>query len=225
MAWLGHRLSAAAQASFRRLIEELAIQRRHQRSVRRARALAGRRQLKLHLGSGGNYKDGWINVDFDAAADLQLDLRERFPFPDGSVAVIYSEHFFEHVGYPQEATHVLSESVRVLAPGGVFSVGVPDLEEVLLQYARGELPALLRQWADDPGLQWVAPVVWTSPMHCVNWCFRQDGEHQYAYDFETLAMVLREAGFTDVRRRAFDPSRDSADRRDGTLYVDAVKPA
>jgi hypothetical protein len=62
-------------------------------------------------------------------------------------------------------------------------------------------------------------------MHLVNYSFRQGSEHKYAYDFETLARVLTEAGIIKVRRREFDPDLDSVDRRDGTLYVDGCKPA
>jgi len=58
----------------------------------------------------------------------------------------------------------------------------------------------------------------------VNFFFRQGSKHKYAYDFETLARVLTEGGFTEVKRREFSPKMDSEDRRDGTLYVDACKP-
>jgi predicted SAM-dependent methyltransferase len=223
-AWLDTRLSAGARASVRRLSEELTIQRRHRASVRRARSLRGQRHLKLHLGSGRKYLAGWVNVDFDRDADLQLDLRERLPFEDGSVAVIYSEHLFEHIAYPAETSPLLRESLRVLEPGGLFSVGVPDAGEALRQYATGELAALLPRWATDPALRWVEPEVWTTPMHYVNWVFRQEDEHRYAYDDETLVQVLHRAGFVHAHRRPFDAARDSEHRRNGTLYVDARKP-
>src|SRR5215472_7118013 len=54
-------------------------------------------EKKLNLGCGPNLKPGWINIDlFDSHADLQLDLREKWPFADASVSCIYSEHVFEH---------------------------------------------------------------------------------------------------------------------------------
>jgi len=48
------------------------------------------------------------------------------------------------------------------------------------------------------------------------------------YDFETLKLILQEAGFTAVERSAFGEGRlatslDSEDRRLETLYVEAVK--
>ena len=61
-------------------------------------------------------------------------------------------------------------------------------------------------------------------MHSVNYHFRQDGEHQYVYDFETLSEALTSAGFASVHRRDWDAALDQESRRGSTLYVDAVKP-
>ena len=63
-------------------------------------------------------------------------------------------------------------------------------------------------------------------MHHVNYWFRQDGHHRYAYDSETLAQVLTDAGFTAVRERPYDPQLDSEKRyRLHSLYMEALKPA
>jgi len=58
----------------------------------------------------------------------------------------------------------------------------------------------------------------------INYHFRQDGEHHYAYDEETLALALRTVGFIGIRRREFDPAIDAEARRVGTLYMTATKP-
>lgn len=106
----------------------------------------------LNLACGPNRKEGWINIDPTDGVDLQLDIRERLPFPDDSVEVICSEHFFEHLNYPgfadsnafaglelsgyqSEVSVFLRESYRVLVPGGLFGVGVPDPEQALIAYA------------------------------------------------------------------------------------------
>src|SRR5215207_1310719 len=99
------------------LIEEFKISRRHVAGVRQASrfAVPGAR---LQLGSGGNRKQGWLNVDlFAPGADLALDLREELPFPDAFASFVYSEHLFEHLEYPAEAKRFLAEVHRVLQPG------------------------------------------------------------------------------------------------------------
>ena len=62
-------------------------------------------------------------------------------------------------------------------------------------------------------------------MHHVNYTFRADGQHKYAYDAETLGQVLRDTGFTDVARREFDQELDSAKRRGHSLYMQGRKPS
>jgi SAM-dependent methyltransferase len=90
--------------------------------------------LRLHLGCGDTRKPGWVNIDTHRG-DLTLDLRMPLPFRDGSCAAIYSEHFLEHVDYPDATLRLLGECRRVLQPGGLFDIGVPDTEWPLLEYA------------------------------------------------------------------------------------------
>jgi predicted SAM-dependent methyltransferase len=217
-------ITTGVKAAFRELLQEFRVLLFHKASLKKAHRFRGKSHLKLHLGCGSKHKSGWINIDLRRDADLQLDVREALPFDDGSVAIIYSEHFFEHLEYPTDIMQLLRESVRVLEPGGVFSVGVPDAGETLFQYAQGKLPALLKEWYQDENYRgFFAPWVWETPMHYVNVVFRQGRDHKYAYDFETLAHVLRDANFAEVKRRDFRPDLDSKDREDGTLYVDAYK--
>jgi predicted SAM-dependent methyltransferase len=149
---------------------------------------------------------------------LPLDLRRALPFADSSCVAVYSEHFFEHLDYPDPATAHLREVFRVLQRGGVLSMGVPDAEPALRDYATGEGSGF--QYALDQGWH---PDWCDTWMHQINFMFRQRGDHRWMYDFATLERVLGAAGFVSVRRRPFDPSQDSEDRRVGTLYVEACK--
>lgn len=191
----------------------------HLRSCRKARRLPTTTHLKLQLGCGPRIKPGWINIDlFDEGSDLRLDVREPWPFGDGSVSIIYSEHVFEHFEYPLEVGKVLSEAWRVLEPGGKFTLGIPDFEFATQSYVTRD-PEFHRREREH-GL----PDGITTPMDILNYTFRQGREHKYAYDFETLTKVLNEARFVSIVERRFDPALDSADREWGTLYAEAAKP-
>ena len=50
---------------------------------------------------------------------------EKIPYPDNTFEIIYSKSVIEHV---YNAENFLSESLRVLKPGGVFIVLTPDWE-------------------------------------------------------------------------------------------------
>lgn len=208
----------ALRRSVRQVGEELRIYRRHRLAVRKARRSLRGLPLKLNLGCGPNSKPGWLNIDlFHSGADFHLDLRERWPFPDGSVAYIYSEHVFEHFEFYEEVPHVLSESLRVLQTEGVFDVGVPDTEWALRAYGNPDHD------------YWRSTHLW-HPNTCetqldhINYHFRQGGEHKYAWDAETLRRSLQRAGFATIACQPYDAALDSESRRRGTLYMRAIKP-
>jgi predicted SAM-dependent methyltransferase len=206
--------------AIRLLGKEVTLYRYHRAGVKKARVYADRNGLRLNIGCGPNYKEGWVNIDLSSKADLSLDVRERIPLPDGSAMIIYSEHFFEHLDYPDEAKHFSRESFRLLEPNGLFRVGIPDTRWPLLDYAGvGD-----GRWLRANETEWWHPEWCNTPMDYINYHFRQDTEHRYAYDFETIENVLREAGFAEVNQSEFDPALDAKSRELGTLYVNARKP-
>jgi len=197
---------------------ELKALARHRWSLLTQRGLAaGERVRRVHLGCGAKVKPGWLNLDLHPAADLQLDLREPLPLPDGCADVVYSEHFLEHLGWPGDAEAFLLECHRILRPGGRISIGVPDTEWPLRQYPDGG------DYFEIAKASW-HPAWCRTRLDHLNVHFRQNGAHLYAYDAETLSQVLADAGFTAIARREFDPELDSADRQPGTLYANARKP-
>ena len=162
-------------------------------------ALNARGALRLHLGCGDRLKPGWVNVDLHPAADLRLDVRRPWPFAGAVAEEIYAEHLFEHLEWPADSGHFLREARRVLAPGGTLRLSVPSLERHVRAYTERD-EAFRRQYS--PFLP-PAAATWADAL---NHFFRQFGEHRYAYDSETLAARLREAGFREPR--AVPPSRD-----------------
>jgi len=79
-------------------------------------------------------------------------------------------------------------------------------------------------WRD----RWLRQIYQTK-MQFMNAIFRQGYEHKYAYDDETLILILRETGFPHAVVQQFGISIDSKmapdsdDRRTESLYVEAVK--
>lgn len=92
----------------------------------------------LNLGCGGHFDPAWTNIDiYSAAPEVRAhDLRRGLPYADGSFEAVYSAHFMEHLA-PAEARRLLAECQRVLKPGGVIRVVVPDLEQMARWYLDG----------------------------------------------------------------------------------------
>ncbi len=89
----------------------------------------------LNLGCGTNFHLAWVNLDINpsCSAVLLWDLRRGVPFPDDSFDVVYHSHLLEHL-HVQDAPRFMSECYRVLKPGGIIRVAVPDLEAITRNY-------------------------------------------------------------------------------------------
>src|SRR5919199_5580782 len=96
------------------------------------RLVAQGRPVKLHLGCGGTYLHGWINIDTTLPRGRR-DLRRSLPLPDGVVESIFTEHLLEHRDL-RDGLRLLKECHRVLTAGGVLRIGVPDFERYVYAY-------------------------------------------------------------------------------------------
>jgi predicted SAM-dependent methyltransferase len=94
--------------------------------------------MLLNLGCGGHYHRDWVNIDIAPATKdvIYHDLaNEPLPFEDGSCAAVYHSHVLEHIP-PAAVPAFIRECYRVLAPGGVIRIAVPDLEGLAREYLR-----------------------------------------------------------------------------------------
>jgi len=109
----------------------------------------------LNLGCGARFHPAWTNLDF-VSHDPRVrahDLNRGIPFPDGSYDGVYHSHVLEHFTAP-DGLRLLRECFRVLRPGGVVRVAVPDLERIAVGYleavaavrAGRERAALEHEW-------------------------------------------------------------------------------
>jgi len=181
------------------------------------RLVAGSRPLRIELGSGGRSgAPDWVTIDTAHGCDLYWDLREPLPIPYGRVDAVYSSHLFEHLDYAS-GTRLLAECLRVLRPGGEFSIAVPTARLYLEAYVRGQ--ALPHEY-----FGWTPAYHGTTAIDAVNYVAHMAGEHRYMFDEDNLVWRLRAAGLTDVALRAFDPALDSPERDFESIYARGVKP-
>lgn len=154
----------------------------------------------------------------DAQWDRRIvvhDLARPLPFPSGSFAAVYSSHTLEHL-YLAETQALLREVVRVLEPGGIARMVVPDLRAWVDDYLgtrsvdwppeefEPRTPAdrlnrnlLLRTWNRPRTSRLRGLLGVKSDLH----------SHKWMFDGESLAWHMRDAGLVDVEPRGYLESR------------------
>jgi predicted SAM-dependent methyltransferase len=144
----------------------------------------------VNLGSGKDYRRSYINVDINIVfkRDMWLDLRNPLPFRDATVDGIFCSHTFEHFAHEQ-TLRLARECRRVLRPGGVLRVGVPDFVPAIQAYTTGNLE-WLRSSGRSAGRRFSDHVL-------------DQANHKLLFDYGYLQEMLTDAGFAEVRRAAY----------------------
>jgi len=125
---------------------------------------------------------GALRVDIRPVADEVADIR-ALPYEAGSFEGVECYHVLEHL-VPHEAQIAARELWRVLKPGGVLMVAVPNLLACASALLRGDLAVLNNIYSpdDEPAQQ-----------------------HRWGYVPVTMAALLREAGFVEVTDQPTHP--------------------
>ncbi len=174
---------------------------------------------KLHI--GGIYKavePGWeILNHIDApGVDHIMDARDLSGFDSDTFGCIYASHVVEHFDYTGELQATLAEWLRVLQPGGMLYVSVPDIE------------VIARLILDKENLDF------NDRFFAMRMLFgghnEPDDYHLVGLSWEFLREFLLAAGYVDVsREERFDMFKDSSGKvfKDVliSLNMTAVKPS
>ncbi len=167
------------------------------------------------------------------------DCRKALPFTNDSADCIYTSHFLEHL-YRHETLRLLKECFRVLKPGGRIRIVLPNLEKLCRAYLERDLAKLSRRPPRDNTLPYTIAdyLVMQFFPHELNgahppsrWVrFREHfpARHQWMYDLESISVLLREAGFTQITEQPWGESKIPDVRKldlkpDVSLYLEARK--
>ncbi len=213
--------------AWRQLRHELGLTLIRLSSRKARRSLVGASDLLINVGCGDKGLHGWVNIDGARAPGVTcvFDCRKSLPSEANSARAIYAEHFFEHLDRFEEAPYFLASCRRTLRPGGRIRIVVPDAGRIVRAYCASGWSAMADVSPYVPSAQ---PDANGTKMDVINHHFRQDQQHKWAYDFESLRSMLLKAGFTDVIQSAFNESHlpelriDSPERRQDSLYVEAA---
>jgi ubiquinone/menaquinone biosynthesis C-methylase UbiE len=167
------------------------------------------KKILLHVGAGSPNKrplpecfrgSHWaeVRVDIDQSTQPHIvaSVTNMTSVPDGGVHGVLSSHTHEHLN-DHEVPQGFSEIYRVLKPGGVLVMNVPDLAEIAKLILQDKIDDVLYQSNAGP----VRPI----DMLFGHQPAIQRGSvymaHRSGFTSERLARFSAQAGFTDVRVR------------------------
>jgi predicted SAM-dependent methyltransferase len=209
--------------------------------------------IKLNVGCGPVQPPGWVNIDNSYRARFAsfvpwldgllvkagaipetefkpgirgVDLDRPLPWPTGSVAAVYGGEVLEHFTR-EDGVRLLSECFRVLRPGGVLRMRVPDNARFWSNYIaeygamhqrpRGEWSLAHTRWIEKFFREISTGKRWGSSGHF----------HKWMYDDVSLILTFESVGFRDVSRMPYLESRipdvAAVEVRD-ELIVEGIKP-
>ena len=166
----------------------------------------------LHVGCGPNvahrlhptfHTAQWhelrLDIDPEHQPDIVADIMDMSVVGSGSVDAIWSSHNLEHL-YSHEVPVALNEFYRVLKPGGLALITLPDLQTVAAYIAQGRLEDVLYESPAGPIL--AIDVVYGHRASVARG--NQFMAHKTGFTAQSLGQKLLDVGFAKVEVKQDD---------------------
>lgn len=205
--------------------------------------------MNVQYGCGWDAPLTWTNFDASPTAFLErlpsikrVYVKNDTPFPanvrhgnvvkglpirDASCSLLYCSHVLEHLSL-EDFYRATNESFRVLRPGGVWRLVMPDLRLEAQRYLQSERPDASIAFLKKTGLGQVRRE--TSLRHRIYDAFG-NSRHLWLWDYQSVATALQEAGFVEIRRATFGDADspaytevERADRWEDALGIECRRP-
>jgi len=175
---------------------------------------------RLNWGCGDWTIPGWINVDIKEhpGIDIVSDIRDGLPLDSDSIDYAVAIHSLPEIPFT-ELVPTLDELRRVLKPGGVLRIALPDLDKGIEAYHRRDSTyfKVPDEDAESVGAKFVTQMVWY-------------GYSRSLFTHEFIEEQLLKAGFTSVQHCTFKQTASAHpeivrldNREQESLFVEAVK--
>jgi len=170
--------------------------------------------MRLNLGAASKRIEGYSNVDIRdiEGVDVVHDLTKYpWPFTSNSIEKIMAQEFLEHIAF-RECMPLLREAYRILQPGGVIHIQVPDIGAMCEMYVRGEICACVPRKAANYEDYKANPGCFNcggkGKIHPERWAFAFSGAQKHPWDIHLnhfypgkLKACLEAAGFEQVEQK------------------------
>jgi len=151
------------------------------------------------------------------------DAKKKIPLPNDSAECIYTSHMIEHLSR-EESISFLNEAFRVLEPGGILRISVPDLKLAVNSYIQ-------TQDADNFMEKiLLAPPPINTIKEKISLFFTGYRQHQWMYDEKSLSKLIKKVGFRKIlickagETNILNPHNlNLYERSDESVYVEGLK--
>lgn len=175
---------------------------------------------RLNWGCGSWTPEGWINSDIkeEPGINLVCSILDGLPLETDGIDYAVSIHALPEMAYPT-LIPVLQELRRVLKPGGVLRLVLPDIDKGIAAYQRGDRDYFLipDEDAKSVGAKFITQMLWY-------------GYSKLLFTHDFIEEKLMKAGFSRVDRCAFKQTKspwpeilELDNRENESLFVEAVK--
>ena len=150
--------------------------------------------VRLHLGCGNRYFDGYINIDGDYMAHdpnvIIHDITKIFPLPNNCVDEILTVHVIEHISR-QHILPMYKEFYRICKTGGFVAMEWPDLLKMCQEVVKN--PDCF--WTHDKRLlkRTIAGIYGDSARYPDPTML-----HKWGYSADSMSKIFLEAGFSRI---------------------------
>lgn len=209
--------------------------------------------IRLNLGCGLRAPEGWVNIDRSPSILLDripgaktlflrtkvltpeqavvwprnirmINVRKGLPYRTGTVETVYSSHMLEHI-YFAEAQRLLREIRRVLQPGGILRLALPDVDRWVSDLYEGT-PPLEYPNAGQEFIYRLHDYPWDRPSlrQRIKGVFGR-APHYWQPTRSVVKWMLAEAGFSQVTEPAFQmgrcPDLVAVEHRGDSMFIEA----
>ncbi|MEY4886332.1 MAG: hypothetical protein RL151_1641 [Bacteroidota bacterium] len=133
-----------------------------------------------------------------------MDITKGLPFAEESVDAIYASHVLEHL-YRDDALLLLNECKRVLKPGGIIRLVLPDLKRMASDYLADEIADAALRFNHQ--LLMRASQAPRSLFGKLKFLLADHHSHKFMYDVPLLISDLKDVGFRASAEQFFLESR------------------
>lgn len=142
--------------------------------------------FRLNIG-GTEPREGWriLNIEPGSNVDFVGNCHDLNQFADASITEIYASHVLEHLSHNREFVAALRECHRVLVPGGILRISVPDMDTLCRLFVH---PAV-----DTSQRYKVMEMIFGGQLDAHDF-------HKIGLSWEFVDSMLKQAGFASVRR-------------------------